>query len=176
MDESRKISIYDFTTQEQLDQWKTINDTVMGGVSRSTVTPLESGGICFSGTVSLDNSGGFCSASSRSRSVHNLTGFDGIAVRLKGDGRRYKLTLKNEKEFTGFSYQYVFDTRPDKHSDLYAPFDNFIASFRGRSLEIAAPVDRSHITSIGFLISEKQEGPFRLEIYSISGFAAGDDA
>ncbi len=170
MDISRKISLYDFSTQEQLDQWKTINDTVMGGVSRSTVTPLEGGGICFSGTVSLDNFGGFCSAGSRSQSAHNLTGCDGITVCLKGDGKRYKLTLKNEAEFTGFSYQYVFETQPDRQIDMYAPFNEFIASFRGRALDNAAPVDPAHITSVGFLISDKQKGPFSLEVYSISGF------
>jgi hypothetical protein len=39
-----------------------------------------------------------------------------------------------------------------------------VAAFRGRVLPEEPPIDASKISAFGFLIADKQEGSFRLEI------------
>ena len=43
--------------------WTTVNDPVMGGLSTSAVS-FRDGGLVFSGSISLENNGGFTSARS----------------------------------------------------------------------------------------------------------------
>ena len=108
MSDARMMMIFDFATEEQFRQWMVINDGVMGGVSRSSFKKADPAGAVFAGVVSLENYGGFCSVSSRQPAPVDASAFDGIAVRCKGDGKTYKLTLKNDSSFGGFSYQFRF--------------------------------------------------------------------
>ena len=41
---------------------------------------------------------------------------------------------------------------------------SFVPTFRGRVLSGAPPLDAAKVTSVGFLISDKQDGPFQLEV------------
>ena len=43
-------------------------------------------------------------------------------------------------------------------------FEEFVPTFRGRVLRDVEPLDPSRIATVGFLISDKQEGPFRLDL------------
>jgi len=43
-------------------------------------------------------------------------------------------------------------------------FSDFVPTFRGRVLTDAPPLNPTRVNSVGFLISDKQAGPFRLEI------------
>ena len=74
--EEKEKLIFNFDSQEQVRQWRTIDDVVMGGVSQSAVTAGSKGAVLFSGTVSLENFGGFASASSLP-AEYNLAGFHG---------------------------------------------------------------------------------------------------
>jgi hypothetical protein len=44
------------------------------------------------------------------------------------------------------------------------PFKQFIPTFRGRVLSGEPPLDPTKVTSVGFLISDNQAGPFQLEV------------
>ncbi len=66
----------------------------MGGVSTSRFEVFTNSAV-FSGAVSLENNGGFASVRS-SPARHNLTGLDAFVVRVRGDGRRYKFTVRIE--------------------------------------------------------------------------------
>jgi monofunctional biosynthetic peptidoglycan transglycosylase len=170
MDESKGThSIFDFKTKDSAEQWFVINDVVMGGVSNSSFDVTGSDTAVFSGRVSLENNGGFASVSTKP-AAHNLDGFDGLRIRVKGDGKTYKISVKNDDAFTGSSYQFQFGTERDKWITIDTPFSAFIAQFRGRVLSNAAPIDQSSIKSFGLLISDKQAGPFRLEIDWISAY------
>ena len=78
------IPLIDFSGRELA--WYTVNDNVMGGVSNSlVVVNTELQRLSFTGDVSLENNGGF--ASTRSQwTNYNLGTFDGIALRVRGDG------------------------------------------------------------------------------------------
>lgn len=166
----KELVIFDFNDPASYKPWQTINDTVMGGVSESS---LKAGGAqtaLFAGTVSLKNYGGFCTASSRADTAHDLSSYAGIAARVRGDGKQYKLTLKTDTAFTGFVYQFDFSTTKGQWITVQAPFKAFAARYRGRPQPGAPPVDRAKITSFGFLIADKQEGPFTLEIDWIKAY------
>lgn len=162
--------IFDFKNPEIFAAWQVINDTVMGGVSESGLKATSAGTALFTGAVSLKNFGGFCSASSRGTGPHDLRGSEGILIRIRGDGKSYKLTVKTDTGFNGFSYHFPFITKKDAWMTVRAPFRDFTARFRGMPLPDAAPLNPAAIQSFGFLISDKQEGPFALEIESIKAY------
>jgi NADH dehydrogenase [ubiquinone] 1 alpha subcomplex assembly factor 1 len=166
----KEVMIFDFNNPGSLKPWQTINDTVMGGVSESRLQPGNNGTALFSGNVSLENFGGFCSVSSRESKHYDLSSSQGIAVRIKGDGKTYKVTLKTDTSFNGYAYQFSFATRKDEWIRVQAPFKDFIARFRGTTMPDAPPVKTSEIKSFGFLIGDKQEGPFALEIEWIRAY------
>ena len=47
-------------------------------------------------------------------------------------------------------------------------------TFRGRLLTDVPPLNPVKVTSVGFLISDKQEGPFKLEVAWIKASARAD--
>lgn len=167
MTENEKIVI-NFDKSDDSNDWLIINDGVMGGISESSFQFTATGTGVFSGNVSLENNGGFASAR-LSPSQFDLSNSDGIRFRVKGDGKKYKITLKNDDKFNGFAYRVEFNTKKDEWLTLNAPFESFIPMFMGQKTN-APPVDRSNIKTFGFLISDKQAGPFRLEIDWIGGY------
>ena len=168
MAENERIVI-NFDKSDDLNDWIVINDVVMGGVSDSSFQFTKSGTGLFSGTVSLENNGGFASAN-MNPSQFDLSDSDGIRFRIKGDGKKYKISLKNDGSFNGFSYRVEFNTKDGEWLTIDAPFSSFIPMLMGQKTS-AQPIDRANIKTFGFLISDKQEGPFRLEIDWIGAYS-----
>jgi hypothetical protein len=77
--------------------------------------------------------------------------------------------LKNDTSFGGFSYRFTFNTTSGEWTTINVPFTSFVPYIMGQRVD-APPVDKSNIKAIGFLISEKQEGPFSLEIDWIGAY------
>ncbi len=149
-------------------EWRSIDDVVMGGVSRSEARLTADGALRFSGVVSLENNGGF--ASIRSEPVKlDLSGAQGLRLRVKGGGKGFKLNLKTEAGFDTVQYQAPF-MAPEEWGTVTLPFAAFRAVFRGRPVPNAPALDPARIVTLGFLISERQEGPFLLEIASITAY------
>jgi NADH dehydrogenase [ubiquinone] 1 alpha subcomplex assembly factor 1 len=151
--------------------WPSIDDVVMGGVSNSEMV-LEDGFAVFRGTVSLENNGGF--ASVRSRPVeHDLSSFDGLVLRIRGDGKRYGFRLRTSAAFDGVSYQVAFNAPTGEWRELRLPFDTFEPVFRGRRVSDHPPLDPAKVVTFGLIISDKQDGPFQLDLEWIEGFRIG---
>jgi monofunctional biosynthetic peptidoglycan transglycosylase len=164
------IKLYDFGKQEALAQWWAINDGVMGGVSSGGMQDSGEETALFTGVVSLENNGGFASVRSRPKEW-DLGASAGIMLKIRGDGGRYKFNLRTDAAFDGILYVAPFETTAGKWQTVRLPFDRFRASFRGRAMPDAALLDPSRIVSLGLLISDKQAGPFRLEIAWIGTYA-----
>lgn len=160
-------TIFDFTAAEAAP-WRSVDDVVMGGVSSSRMV-IEEGRATFRGEVSLDNNGGFASVWSAA-ARHDLEGFDGLAVRVRGDGQRYSFRVRMNERFDDVTYQVKFQTSGERWETVRFPFSAFEAVFRGRPLPGAAPLDPGRIRAFGFLISDEQEGPFRLEVEEIRAY------
>jgi hypothetical protein len=142
--------------------WQVINDDVMGGVSNSTFTVSDAVAV-FQGEISLANNGGFASVRSLT-ARQQLGSCDAFVIRVRGDGRRYKFTARTEPSFDSPIYQVAFPTIKDEWREHRLLIKEFVPTFRGRMLPGEPPLDPRKLTSVGFLISDKQVGPFRLEI------------
>jgi NADH dehydrogenase [ubiquinone] 1 alpha subcomplex assembly factor 1 len=164
---SNETILFDFT-QPEARPWLSIDDTVMGGVSNSAMR-IETGRAIFAGVVSLDFGGGFASVRSNPGSW-DLSAFTGIEARLCADGRRYKLVLKSDAGLDGVNWQASFQTRFDERQTIRIPFQDLAPVYRGSRISNAQPFDAGRIATFGFLISDKQAGPFRLEIERIAAY------
>jgi monofunctional biosynthetic peptidoglycan transglycosylase len=155
--------VFDFDDPKKASEWRTVNDTVMGGVSQSQFSISEAGTALFVGTVSLERSGGFASVRSPA-GTHDLSAYEGVELRIKGDGKRYKASLATDGRLDTVMYQADFETEEDAWRVVRLPFSGFVPTYHGRTLTDAPPVDRSRILSFGFLIADRQAGKFRLEV------------
>jgi len=156
-------------------EWRPINDGVMGGLSRSLLKITPAGTGLFEGEVSLANNGGFASVRARLGPV-DLSGYQSLAARVRGDGKRYRLRLHTGAGVDGIAYQADFDTEAGEWQEIVLPFSSFEPTFRGRRLTDVEPLDTGNVQQIGLMIADKQAGAFRLELDWIraSGMAAGD--
>ena len=151
----------DFSRPEAARGFRVINDGVMGGLSSSQLE-FADGRLIFTGRVSLENNGGFASF----RGPLRITpGANTLLLTVRGDGKTYKLSLKQDDSNATGQYQASF-TAPREWTTLrFVPAD-FSASFRGRAL--AAPaIILADAQTVGLLIADKQAGSFRIEVRSI---------
>lgn len=156
------VTVIDFAGGSAV--WPHINDVVMGGLSSGRMVPGE-GFATFEGIVSFENNGGFSSV--RSRPVlHDLSAYDGLSLRVRGDGKRYGFRLKTDTSFDGVSYQICIEPPAGAWTRLHLPFDEFVPVYRGRNVRNHPPLDAGRIMTFGLIIS-RQEGPFRLDVESI---------
>jgi NADH dehydrogenase [ubiquinone] 1 alpha subcomplex assembly factor 1 len=163
------MTIIDFSRGDAT--WPHINDGVMGGLSSGEMV-ADDGYATFQGTVSFENNGGFSSVRSPAV-VHDLSAFDGLVLRVRGDGKRYGFRLKTDASFDGVSYQVQIEPPAAAWTEIAVPFTDFIPVYRGRVVRNHPPLDPSRIATFGLLIS-RQEGPFRIDIESIRAFPVAD--
>ena len=154
--------LFDFQTATNTAAWQVVNDDVMGGVSTSSIR-LTNDAAIFQGEVSLENNGGFASVRSLP-TRYDLAGCETFVIRVRGDGRRYKFTARTDRSFDSAIYQTVFTTKKGEWEEHRLPLKQFVPTFRGRVLPDEPPLDAAKVTSVGFLIADKQDGPFRLEV------------
>jgi len=157
--------LLDFSNPEVVRAFRVVNDGVMGGVSASRLSPVA-GAMLFEGTVSLENNGGFASFRGP---VGFPAGSGVLLLTVRGDGQRYKLTLRLDDDTRTAQYQAAFVAPTEWQTLRFRPED-FAASFRGRDVE-APTVRFADVQSVGVLISDKQAGAFRIEVKAMANEA-----
>ena len=161
---ARKMTtVFTFDNESDVRVWPATNDGVMGGLSEGRSEITRNGVLRFSGKISLENNGGFASIRSASGKT-DLADYDGILIRVRGDGKRYALTIRTDVQIRAGSYRVKFDTKADEWLEVFLPFADFRATSFGMELPKAPPLDPRNIRSFGFLISDKQAGPFTLDV------------
>jgi len=153
--------LIDFADEGATTGWHPIDDVVMGGVSHSMLQPYSRGIACFSGVVSLQHGGGFASVRTEPRQW-NTAGASAFVVRCHGDGRHYKFTVRTDDGFDGVQYQARFQPPRGEWTEVELPVASFVASFRGRPVTGAGPLDPGKIRQLGLMVSDKQAGAFEL--------------
>ena len=154
-----------FSSQSNLE-WFAVNDGVMGGLSESSMNNHENGYGIFAGNVSLENNGGF--ASVRAMVPKNdYTGYDQIVIRVKGDGKKYQLRIRNSRDFDGVSYQAGFTAKPGNWQNVAFSEEDFTPVWRGMVVKDYPAFEFENMKQIGFLIADYQKGNFELMIESI---------
>ena len=159
-------SLFRFAGVESAREWQAVNDGVMGGVSEGRFTISERKTLEFFGTLSLENNGGFASVRSRAKKL-GLQAGDTVVAKIRGDGREYSLNLYLNRPLIAFSYRATVVTKKDEWIEVRVPLDRFEATSFGRVMKNAGTVKPEEVNSLGFMLSDKKPGSFRLEIESI---------
>ncbi|MBS4035361.1 MAG: CIA30 family protein [Ignavibacterium sp.] len=144
------------------NRWRIVNDGVMGGLS-SSKTIVQDDKIIFSGDVSLENNGGFASLRSPVKE-YDFSKSTGVEIRIKTDGKRYSISMKETNYFTGLFYTSTFETKKDEWITVKIPFDNFKLYYFGREVNSGKIIPLNNIKEVSLLIGDKQKGKFNAEI------------
>lgn len=182
-----------------LAAWEKLDDTIMGGKSGSFLQtakelqgfqgdydhkkPYEFEGSVWRGETITDG-GGFCGARTKMLDL-SLQRFDGIALRVKGDGQTYKFNLKTADQMNvpESTYQAQYDTVKDEWVTVYMPWHEFVPVTRAQYDAKAKPFDPAQVKQIGLVLSRFHynslpnqrftPGKFELQIAGgIAGFKA----
>ncbi|KAI0561602.1 Complex I intermediate-associated protein [Gracilaria domingensis] len=175
------ISLLDFSDTASVNsQWSPVNDVVMGGVSRSTVQS-NNGELVFAGSVSTENNGGFASARMFDlKTPMNLSGYDGLLLRVRGDGNQYKMIVRCEPKWDGLSHCFTFETTKDEWVDVKIPFQRFNSTRRAKTAEDAPALNPANIVAFQLMLSKFEydgelnptftPGSFKLRVSDISAY------
>lgn len=172
-DDDRGRLLFRFADAAANQQWQTVNDGVMGGRSQGRFRVTDARTLEFSGTISLENNGGFASVRSVPRTL-GLAANDTIVLRVRGDGREYSLNLYLPTRRMATSYRARIPTAKDQWTEVAVPVKEFVETSFGRIVQDAGPVDAAKVNAVGFMLSDKQSGPFRLEVEWIKVRNAAD--
>ncbi len=173
----RGQSVTEFAAEEnEKFGWVIINDGVMGGLSKGNMEVITRDGqgiMRFHGNLSTENNGGFSLLTSQSVEF-DLSNDLGLLLNVKGDGRTYTARLVTDAKFRGMevSFSADFDTTAGEWTQLKVPFADFKGSFRGTDLP-NEKFDPAKIQRVGFLIGDKKDAPFDLEIDWVRTYGKG---
>lgn len=125
----------------------------------------------FSGHTSLEvnnddlENTGFCGARFEIPwYMQEITNHEVFVLRVKSDGRQYKLNLQNDSFIPDDLYQGMINIEPGVWKTIKLELQNFGLTSRGVLKPDQRAFDSNTLTSIGFGIDDGKEGPFRLEI------------
>jgi len=155
--------LLDFESVDDTALFQPVDDAVMGGVSSSRLAPAGPGIAAFEGTVSLENGGGFASVRSRPRDW-DTAGATAFVLRVRGDGKRYRFNVRTPGHPAAFRYEAPLEPPAGVWTEVDIPLARLSGKVFGRRVPVIAPPDPGRIHSLGFMISDGQDGPFRLEI------------
>ncbi len=149
--------IYDFDN-ENVSNWRVVDDGVMGGLSRGQLTATEEGHARFHGEVSLENNGGFSSI--QINLGDEMEPFDSKAfvVRVKGDGKPYAFRVSRAD--IRYSYQKSF-VAGEKWDEVRIPFNEMVPVYRGNKLDKPAYTGEA-FNELQVLIGNKKAESFEL--------------
>ena len=161
-----ETTLYSFPEQGK-GKWRIQDDVVMGGRSDSNLKMTDENYAHFSGKVSLENDGGFCS-------IHQTAEKDpyiipnnskSFLLRLKGDGKDYNFRVRAPKG--RHSYAYTFPTKGDgKWETISIPFNKMEATYHGEPVNVAN-YDGEDVVEMQLLIGNGKEETFEIFIESI---------
>ena len=160
---SPDTTLVDFQKESSLQNWYTVDDVVMGGRSNGNFYINDHGHGEFTGTVSLENNGGFSSLR-HVFSQKDVSSYTTISIRLKGDGKSYQFRAKSERS-ERYSYTYNFETSGEWQW-VEIPMEAMVPTWRGRQLNYPN-YPAQNLEEIGILIGNKKAEKFSLEIDEI---------
>jgi hypothetical protein len=123
--------------------------------------------LVFEGAINT-NGGGFASIR-RPIELGQLANAQALVLRVKSDGRSYRLILQGNQQFRGRTVSYQADFPPltsgqwvDARVDLSA----LKPSVFGRAVPVPA-LDLSSAWSLGIIIADGIDGPFQLQVETL---------
>jgi len=162
------VTLFTFDRADEA-AWYVVNDGVMGGRSLGGVA-VEAGTLRFTGTL-VTQGGGFTSV--RARRAVDLTGEDGLELRVRGSGRPFEVELDDGQRRFGrtVSRRAPVPTTAE-WTVVRVPFSALRNSIFGQPVN-APPIDLTRIQSVGLYMLDGRDGPFRVEVDYIRSYVAG---
>lgn len=175
---------YQFKTEADMDKWQSGSDSDWSeGYSKCDFYRSDRGTAIFEGTLNkrLVKDGrtkraGWCSIRSirdtgafgRKKHYWQWEGFSHLLIKCRGDGRSYKVMLHTPEHFDiswadSHSHQLHTHGGPYWQYELI-PFSRFFHTMQGRIMDRQHRVSTNRTSSIGFVLMDRIDGPFRLEI------------
>ena len=157
----------DFSDVAEIATWRVLLDGVMGGRSTGVRYP-EDQHMTFKGAINT-NGGGFSSLR-KPMQPGALKDAETLKMRLKSDGRAYKLTFRtNARQWRrAVSYQLDIPQTPKgEWRDVTLPLTGFRTSIFGRRVS-APPFDAAQVREMGIILADGIDGDFELNISAIT--------
>lgn len=163
-------TLFDFSSPATVGEWRSVNDGVMGGRSRGGPEAIDKA-MLFSGVINT-NGGGFSSVRAP-LAIASLSGKNAFRLDWKPDKRRYQISIQTNVTYRGRPIAYRADIRALASDEWLSPtifFSELKATIFGQSINAPA-FDPDNATRISLFINDGKDGPFRVEVASISACA-----
>lgn len=157
----------DFDKNQAAGTWTSVNDGVMGGLSKGAPKVSKQHNLIFKGVISLENNGGFSSIRTQGKTM-DLSAYDGIEIKVKGDGRMYYFTTRSSGRRM-LAFWSPIQPPKDEWTVIRIPFDSFYATYMGKKIP-AMRLNIKKITSVGLMLYDKKAGPFAIEAECIGAY------
>ncbi|TQS32989.1 hypothetical protein Golomagni_06683 [Golovinomyces magnicellulatus] len=172
----------------QPSEWVTSDDRVRGGSSQSHLTVSDPSKARFHGNLDTSTLGGagFASQYSAGSLDLDLSDYDGIVLDVieASDHKRYALTIKDNippRRGDGrlkSTVTWEAEFKPSGPGEIFLPWDDFKATYRGKDRPEEEPLDLKSIKRIGIMMRsffDEQDGDFSIELRSIAAQRVSDD-
>ena len=156
---SSNQTLHQFTRESGAAGWQIETDSVMGGRSLGRLEIDDAGNAIFTGTISLENNGGFSSLQRDFPSL-DVSTCRALGLGLKGDGRRCQIRIESSPGAPQ-AYAFDFDTTGDWQK-IEIPFADMYPIRHGDRLDL--PPYPGQTLSRVQILAGPPPGPFRLEI------------
>lgn len=168
-DEAEIMEVFNFDTLTD-SEWRIVNDGVMGGRSQGFVETTD-GAMHFHGEL-VTQGGGFTSVRTEKRI--DLSQYDGLALRVRGNRRVFELEINDGRRYgwRSVSRRAPFEV-DETWREVRVPFSRLRTTVFGRPVDVP-PIDLGAIERIGFYILDGIDGPFRLEVDRVRAYRAPD--
>ena len=146
--------------------WTIVNDGVMGGRSKG-YSRISDGTLRFDGTL-VTRGGGFTSVRTDKRV--DLSGFDGLEMRVRGNGRSFEVEINDGQRYgwRDVSRRIPFDTE-EAWRVVRVAFSEVRSTVFGEPVTVPE-IDLASVEQIGFYILDGIDGPFWLEVDSVRAY------
>lgn len=165
--ENKSQMLYDFTKKGK-GKWRIKNDVVMGGRSESQLKMTDENYALFTGRVSLENNGGFCSihqASEKEPFIINAES-DAFILNLTGDGKDYNFRIRTPKGRHSYASTFSTNNNGDWET-ITIPFKSMKATYRGEVVDVPN-YNGENVVEMQLLIGNKKEEDFEILVKSIA--------
>ncbi|XP_071600818.1 complex I intermediate-associated protein 30, mitochondrial [Heliangelus exortis] len=175
--------LWEFRSQEDLNKWVISSDVEIGGKSEVHLTlGRNNQAALLYGTLNTEvprdgetKYSGYCSMRSKPllgsfarKKYYDWSNFNSLYLRVRGDGRPWMVNIYTDPYFSHQKddlYNYFMFTRGGPYwEEIKIPFSKFFLSSRGRVQDNQHPLWLDKISTLGFTIGDKVDGPFQLEI------------
>uniref|UniRef100_A0A8B9PEM8 Complex I intermediate-associated protein 30, mitochondrial n=1 Tax=Apteryx owenii TaxID=8824 RepID=A0A8B9PEM8_APTOW len=175
--------VWAFRSQEDLNKWVISSDVEIGGKSEVYLKlGRNNQAALLYGTLNTEvprdgetKYSGYCSMRSKplvgsfaKKKYYDWSNFNSLYLRVRGDGRPWMVNIYTDPYFFHHKddlYNYFMFTRGGPYwEEIKIPFSKFFLSSRGRIQDDQHPLWLDKISTLGFTLGDKVDGPFQLEI------------